>query len=194
MLLAPQFALHATPKGPQAFEEQPRHFIATRGVSFKAADRTEAVTAGGLPVRSLGRADPGNENANVNTSTEISCAGTCMTPEYQDHWAKCHRFVNHTRTAQGMLQRTLLPKRHGYRRTAQPFTAAKRTLLSFGPLANPIWRSTAPHNIVTGVGGERRGYLDFTKDGGQLSARAWPVSATHRSRCACGLTAINTAA
>jgi hypothetical protein len=97
MLLAPQFALHAAPKAPQAFQEQPRHVIATHGISFKAAVRTEVVTAGGLPMRSLGRDDPGDENASVKNSTETSRAGICMGPGYQDHWAKCHRFVNRTR-------------------------------------------------------------------------------------------------
>jgi len=61
-------------------------------------------------MRSLGRADPGDENANVKNSTKISRAEICMGPGYQDHWPKCHRFVNHTRTAQRMLQRTPLPK------------------------------------------------------------------------------------
>jgi hypothetical protein len=34
-------------------------------------------------MRSLGRAGPGNENANVNNSTEINRAMTCMAPRYQ---------------------------------------------------------------------------------------------------------------
>lgn len=119
MLLEPQFALHATPKAPQAFQEQRRHFVTTRCVSVKAADRTEALTAaGGLPMGSLGRADAGNENAKLNNSTEINPAGICMPPRYQVHWAKYHRIVNHTRTAQGMLQRTLLPRARSPGRTA----------------------------------------------------------------------------
>ena len=98
MLLAPQFALQATPKAPQAFQEQRRHFVTTRCVSVKAADRTEVATApGGSPTYPLGRANPGTENANVNNSTAISRAEVCMAPQYQDHWARCHRFVNHTR-------------------------------------------------------------------------------------------------
>jgi hypothetical protein len=82
MLLPAQYALHAT--APQTFQEQRWHFAVTRCVSFKTADRTEAVTAAGKsPMRSLGRADPGNENANVNNSTGISRAMTCMGSQYQ---------------------------------------------------------------------------------------------------------------
>ncbi|MEH2506701.1 hypothetical protein V1290_005512 [Bradyrhizobium sp. AZCC 1578] len=88
MLLPAQYAPHATPTVPQTFQEQRRHFAITRCVSFKTADRTEAVTApSGSTMRSLGRADPGNENANVNNSTGISRAMTCMAPQYQPTYA-----------------------------------------------------------------------------------------------------------
>jgi hypothetical protein len=84
MLLPAQYAPHATPTAPQTFQEQRRHFAITRCVSFKTADRTEAVTApSGSPMRSPGRADPGNENANVNNSTGISRAMICIGSQYQ---------------------------------------------------------------------------------------------------------------
>lgn len=101
MLLPAQYALHATPTALQTFQEQRWHFAITRCVSFKTADRTEAVAASsGSPMRSLGRANPGNENANVNNSTGISRAMTCMgsqhqptAPQYQREPAKYHRLV-----------------------------------------------------------------------------------------------------
>jgi hypothetical protein len=121
-------------------------------------------------MRSLGRADPSDENANVTNSTKISRPGICMGAGYQDHWAKCHRFVNQSRTAQRMLQRTLLPPEHDHGRAAQPFAAAKRTLLSFGPLPirYGIRRPTASYRAL---GGEPRGCI-AAKDGGQLDGRA----------------------
>ena len=70
-----------------------------------------------------------------------------------------------------MLQRTPLPRGHAYRPDGVTFCAAKRTALSFC-LADPTWRSAAPHDVVPDVGGEPRGHLDFTKDGSQLGARS----------------------
>lgn len=88
MLLPAQYPLHATPTALQTFQEQRKHFAITRRVSFRTADLTEAVTApDGSPMRSLGRADPGNENANVNNSTGISRAMTCMALQYQPNYA-----------------------------------------------------------------------------------------------------------
>ena len=81
MLLPAQYPLHS-PTALQTFQEQRRHFATTRSVSFWTADRTETVTAPGRsPMRSLDRADPGNENANINNSIGISRAMTCMAPQ-----------------------------------------------------------------------------------------------------------------
>lgn len=66
-------------------------------------------------MRSLGRADAGNETANVNTSTENSRAEICMAPQYQNRWTERHLIVNSTRTDERMLRRTLLLWTIGYR-------------------------------------------------------------------------------
>jgi hypothetical protein len=98
-LPGPQYAPHPTPTVPQTIQTQPQHFLGKRCAAVETADCTEVVAAPDSALtRSLGRADAGKENANVSTSTEISRAGICMAPQYQNGWTRRHRIVNPTRT------------------------------------------------------------------------------------------------